>query len=171
MLKLAYQYIDYLQEKYVKFIQDTRSYYYYAGNSIDYDLKIFEDDWECLQYVSIDKNNDILGYLCAEIDRYNQCINNLQLINFNKTKKYIFSKDVFRFIDNIFNSYYMYKIKFSVIVGNTSEKIYDKYIERYCGKIVGIYENDILLRNGDRCDRKIYEISRIAYLYMKKLII
>lgn len=42
--------------------------------------------------------------------------------------------------------------------GNPVELRYDKLIDKFNGRIVGIYKNHIRLVTGEICDKKIYEV-------------
>ena len=53
---------------------------------------------------------------------------------------------------------YFSKITFSVVVGNHIENAYDKFINKFNGRIVGIKEKECLLSDGNFYDLKMYEI-------------
>ena len=50
-----------------------------------------------------------------------------------------------------------------MIIGNPIEKSYDKMINKYGGRIVGIYKEDVKLIDGEYYDKKLYEILASEY--------
>lgn len=48
---------------------------------------------------------------------------------------------------------------FRVVIGNHIEKMYDKYIEKYGGRIIGVRKDEVRLIDG-----KLYEITKDEYL-------
>ena len=47
--------------------------------------------------------------------------------------------------------------------------MYDKYIEKYGGRIVGIFKEDVRLYDGEYYDHKYYEIFREEFIKKYKL--
>ena len=45
--------------------------------------------------------------------------------------------------------------------------MYDKYIEKYNGRVVGYRKNEIMLSDGQYYDDKLYEITKEDYLKSK----
>jgi RimJ/RimL family protein N-acetyltransferase len=64
------------------------------------------------------------------------------------------------FITDLFNKNGFNKINFCVAIGNPAEKMYDKIVRKYGGKIVGIFKNDVRLWDGKIYDTKHYEILK-----------
>ena len=89
------------------------------------------------------------------------------IINFSEYKT-IFGLDVGQALIDLFVKFKFNKLKFSVIVGNPIAKSYDKMIQKYGGRIVGIYEKETRLIDGEYYDEKIYEILRENYLKSKR---
>ena len=56
------------------------------------------------------------------------------------------------------------KIEFTVIVGNPIEKMFDKYIGKYGGRIVGIGKESVKLPDNLFYDSKLYEIFKVDFL-------
>lgn len=126
-----------------------------------------------ISLVSIDNGQKILGYMSAEINKYAYFVENFHAISFKKNN-IIFAKDLYAFIYRLlfYNNYH--KINWSVICGSPHEKTYDKICNKYNGKIVGIFKNEILLEDGKLYNEKYYEItkedvSKTSYLCNKKL--
>ena len=161
MLEPAILYKDRLKEKFAKEITKPKNKYANFGDYYSYELEIDTNEWDRLQRVSVNSKGDIVGYLKAEIDRNSLNISGMHIINFDQ-KNIIFSKDLKRFFDLIFERG-INKINFGVIVGNPAEKMYDKFISKYNGRIVGIKTKEIKLIDGELYDLKLYEIMREDY--------
>jgi hypothetical protein len=117
--------------------------------------------------VSIDKNDNVLGLFRAEINRVTDKISSLVIVSFCDKCNITFSKDLYQFLQDLFEKYNFRKIEFSVVIGNPIEKMYDKYIKKYGGRIVGIKKQSSKLQDGKYYDVKLYEIFRDKYLKSK----
>lgn len=95
--------------------------------------------------------------MSANISRDDNSISGLSIINF-ENKNLTYSKDLRQFLLDLFIKYKFRKVNFVVVIGNLIEKMYDKYIEKYGGRIVGIYKDHIKLQDGNLYDQKLYEI-------------
>ena len=62
------------------------------------------------------------------------------------------------FIVHLLKERRFYKMNWSVIVGNPAERMYDKFIAKHGGRVVGTYRRDTLLCDGEFYDRKAYEL-------------
>jgi len=159
MLKPAYSYKDKLQEIYNTTIFNDKYKYYNFNDYWDYEIKLSNDSWNNIEMVSVDKSNNILGFFRATISRSADKISDLGILNFYEPN-IIFSRDLREFIVNIFDKYNFRKISFCVVVGNPIEKMYDKYIEKYGGNIIGTKKQDTKLIDGKYYDVKFYEIFK-----------
>jgi hypothetical protein len=166
ILKLAYTYKDKLQAKYSEVVFQDKYKFYSCSVDWDYAIKISEDSWNNIQFVSVDEENNIRGYLSAHVSRNSDKVTGLGIINFYDTN-IVFSKDLYQFLKDLFEKFNFRKIEFSVVIGNPIEKMYDKYIKKYGGRIVGISKDDTKLQDGKYYDLKYYEIFREDYLKSK----
>jgi hypothetical protein len=163
LLKLAKLYESQLQPLFLKTAFDHKFKFYNASNYYEYKFELSDDSWSKLEFVSVDKNDNVIGFLSAKIDRTNEAISSLKVINFYDLN-YTFSKDFHHFLTELFIKYNFRKISFSVVVGNPAEKMYDKYIDKYGGNIVGICKDDIRLFDGKYYDFKLYEIFKHEFM-------
>ena len=141
--------------------------YMFGGSGYSDEYSPSVDNWSKYEFVSVDKNNNILGYIKYNINQRNQGISGLYIVNFSNNKL-IFGKDVFQAIDDIFCKYNYYKLSYGVFVGNPIERNYDKLTKKYGGRIVGIKKKDEKLLDGNYYDFKMYEIFREDYLKNRK---
>ena len=136
--------------------------YKYWNSNVFYDsMQIDTDTWGRHQFVSVN-NGEVLGYIEYSISRTNNSVSSLSIMNFSDNK-IVFGKDLIQALKDIFVKYRFRKINFSVIIGNPIEESYDRMIEKYGGRIVGIYKDDVVLIDGKYYDRKLYEILASEY--------
>lgn len=100
MLDLAYNYKDKLNEVYKTILYDDR-YKYYQESYLCYNIEIKDDNEKMLQFVSIDKNSNILGYFDAYVDREDNIVRCFSVLSFTNKCNVVFSKDFYKFIENL----------------------------------------------------------------------
>lgn len=166
MLKIAYPYKDFIQMAWQAVVHTDKYKYYNATNHWDYEIQLSNSSWDNISMVSVNKYDNILGFLRADIDRCSDKVSNIGVINFGDIS-YTFSKDLYIFLDSLFSKYSFRKIEWTVLIGNPAEKMYDKLVKKYGGRIVGTREKSAMLENGEYCDVKIYEIFKEKYFENK----
>lgn len=124
------------------------------------------DSWNKLQFVSIDKNDNVIGYLTAYLERSMDKVTGIAAINF-KDVNVTFSKDFYKFLTDLFDIHKFNKIEWQVVIGNPAEKMYDKIINKYGGRVVGIEHESTKFDDGKYYDVKEYEILRRDYEHHK----
>jgi len=159
LLKPAYIYKDKLQEVYNTIVFNDKYKYYNFDNYWNYILKLSDDSWNDIEMVSIDSQNNVRGFFRAGISRASNKVSSLVIINFYD-KNVVFSRDLYQFLKDLFDKYNFRKIEFNVVIGNPAEKMYDKYIKKYDGNIVGIKKESTKLIDGKYYDVKMYEIFK-----------
>ena len=138
------------EEKY-KFYNFTS---WWNGEEVPTDIS----EWNTISRVSVG-DDKVLGYMSADIVRDTLNVSTLRVINFNlNTISLTFVKDIKKFIDYLFSVRKFNKLEFKVAVGNPAEKLYDKFIEKYNGRVVGTYTSHIKLIDGKYYDVKLYEV-------------
>lgn len=134
-------------------------YYFMSGFMEKYISKT--DTWHNLHFVSINEDNTFNGLIFASLTRTTNSVDSLAIMSNKKNTKFMY--DVLKVIDILFNQYNFNKIKFSVVKGNKSEKIYDRFIKKYNGNIIGTFIDDALILTGEICDVKYYELFKEDY--------
>lgn len=160
MLEHAKLYESQIQEKYIRTLDDPKYMYYHLNDSADM-IEFRDSDWSKLAYASVNSEGQVVGYFACYITRQARNVSDLSIVKFEESN--VFSIDLMRFFDLLFLQRNFRKINFDVVIGNPIEKMYDKFIERYGGRIVGIKEEDTVLRDGQYYDIKMYEIKREQY--------
>jgi RimJ/RimL family protein N-acetyltransferase len=162
MLKLAKLYEKEIQTLFIKIAFDEKFKFYNATNYYTYGTELAQDSWSQLEFVSVDKDDNVIGFLRAKIDRCNDMISSLGVINFYDLN-YTFSKDFHQFLTELFTKHNFRKVEFSVVIGNPAEKMYDKYITKYGGRVVGTFKEETKLYDGKYYDHKVYEIFKCDF--------
>lgn len=140
----------------------------YWNCSIYYEpLRLEENTWNAHQFVSVNKQGNVIGYISYEINRESDRVCGLSIINFTDDIA-TFGADLRQVLDDIFVRFRFRKLCYSVVCGNPIEKTYDRLTEKYGGRIVGIHKKDVKLIDGQLYDLKNYEIFRDAYMIHRK---
>lgn len=141
-------------------------YKYYEYSTYCSDVKLAEDTWNAHQFVSIDASGEIIGFIQYDISRTTLNCSGLGIINFSNDNL-IFGKDVKRAIQDIFEKFHFNKLSFCVVVGNPIEEQYDKLVDKYGGRVVGVQLSQTKLIDNKFYDVKLYEISADNY-YLRR---
>lgn len=161
MLDIAIKYEEELKYLFRNlWFQDKYKYYNYSIYFSDFEID--KDSWNRHQFVSLDKDGSIIGCICYDIDRETNSAKNLNIVNFTDNAK-IFGIDLKRAIIDIFEKFKFNKLRFTVVIGNPVEESYDKLVNTYGGRIVGLYKYEAKLFDGSLRDVKLYEITKDEY--------
>ena len=165
MLDIAIKYKDTLTQKMLStaFVEKYK-FYNYGSYYSEFEVEKIMG-WTLQQGVSV-KDGEVLGYFSIGINRDSGKIDSLSAINFSDNK-ITFGTDLFNFIKKVFSREDINKMAFTVIVGNPIEKTYDKLVNKYGGRIVGVREKDVRLFDGKLYDIKMYEIMKENFLKKK----
>jgi len=163
MLDLAINHEDTLKKKMVSIMFDEK-YKFFNDNSHYSEFKVDKENigWNNYECVSV-LNGEVLGYFRVRIDVDCGYYKSLVIVNFSDNK-IVFGKDLVAFLNKIFSREDMYKLCFSVVVGNPIEKTYDKFVSKYGGSIVGKFKKHAKLFDGKLYDMKSYEIFREDFI-------
>jgi hypothetical protein len=165
MLKPAILYKEQLTELFSSMALDSRYKYLYQTAYMDFSPTLENDTWKSIQLAICDSSK-VIGYVSASLDRVSNVVTSIMFINFS-SNSVVFVKDCWFFFDYLLTTMNFDKIKWSVIVGNPAEELYDRLCERFKGRIVGTFEKDCRLSDNKIYDVKHYEILRSVYLDLK----
>lgn len=161
MLDNAKKYILEINDKMMDTWYDEKyKFYHWNWHS---EITIDDSDWDNMNFVSIDDDYNVLGYISFHIDRTIYGVESFSAINFSDNT-IIFGKDLHTVLNDIFTKFNFNRLEFSVIIGNPVEKYYDKLIEKHNGRIIGIRRNARKTMDNQLYDEKIYEILREDYI-------
>ena len=165
MLEPAIKYKEQLKQAFYN-TWFKEKYKFYHNEAYYNELTIYEDTWNYNQFVSV-VDGKVIGYISYQILRNEYYAQNLAIINFTDNS-IAFGRDLKIALQDIFETYKLRKLKFSVVIGNPIEKSYDKMIKNYGGRIVGVYKENCKLIDGLYYDTKIYEILASDYFTAKE---
>ena len=155
MLKPAILYKDILEEKFAKLLY-SEDYYFYNGyaSGEPFSLKCEDGTYN---YVFVDKNNNVLGFLTYQIWDLVDTVHNFGLISFKKGNS-ILGKDLFNKLKELLSNHH--KLEWRVLGDNPVKRHYDKFCNKYNGYIHHLHDSVKNLK-GEYVDSYIYEILNI----------
>ena len=166
MLDIALKYKPLLEQAFVNTWHQEK-YKYYNYSSYCSKIEIKDDTWNAHEFVSVNKQGNIIGFISYEINRCANSVGGLGIINFTDDQ-ITFGKDVLEAMKDIFEKYNFNKLSFCVVVGNPIEATYDRLISKYGGRVVGIEKQHTMLYDHKLYDVKRYEILREDYMNTKE---
>lgn len=164
MIDIAIKYADTVKELFVNTWYKEK-YKYYHGSFYS-TQEIPDNDHYGKDFVSLNSKKEVIGYISYNVNNSTKSVNNFGVINFSEDK-FTFGKDIAQVIDDIFMKFNMNRLEFFVIVGNPIEKSYDKMINKYGGRIIGIRKQSGICFDNKLYDEKMYEILRDDYIKAK----
>lgn len=161
MLKPAILYKDEIPKLYQSiWFNEKYKYYNYSTTWNTFSIDDKTNDWH--EFVSVDSEGKIIGYIHYYVNRTTLCCNRFGVINF--TDNPLFGRDILKVIEDIFERFNFHKLQFSVVIGNPVEKTYDKLCKKYGGRILCIEKDETKLEDNKYYDVKRYEILRDEYM-------
>lgn len=164
MLKPAILYKSELSKIHIELAYNKRYKWWICSSFSDLILKLPDNDWHHFYFVSIDPENRIVGYFHAGIDRENKSISSISMFNLREDGNILFARDLRDFMEFLLITRKFFRVEFNVVVGNPAEKIYDRFIEKYGGRVVGVFRKNVMLQNNRRYGRKFYEIFQKDFM-------
>lgn len=167
MVDIAIKHEEELSKKMMETWFDEKYKFYHYGPYFQKE-NIGTDTWNSHTFVSVNTNGEVIGFIAYDISRPEEFCKNLRIINFSDDKM-TFGMDLMQVLQDIFEKYNFRKLCFSVVIGNPIELSYDKIINKYGGRVVGVRFDHVKLMDNKFYDVKEYEISREEYLKNKKM--
>jgi len=160
MLGLAINHLSELQDRYRATLFDERYKFYQRTPGFEYFIPLANNCSDGVQFVSMNCNGEVIGYLSAKFNRLTRTAYDLEAIKFIPDRDLCFSQDMGAFDIKLFNEFGMNRLVWSVVVGNPAEKFYDSLTE-ICGvRIVGTFRDEVMLSDGRLYDLKYYEVLK-----------
>ena len=145
---------------------DDKENRYFSNTYWQLASEIDASSWNKHQFVSVDKNENVVGLLIADLNRGGHSVSNFGIMRFLKDNQYalLFSKDLRDFMLKLLLFYNYRKIEYTVAMGSPQERWYDSYTEKYGGRVVGIYKEHFATESGSVIDLKMYELFRRDFI-------
>jgi hypothetical protein len=156
MLKPAQLYSEQVKEKMINCWYDEYYKYYsgWTGNNLP---ELPDNCYETHNFVSVDKEDNVIGYISYHINYVNMTADNFGIISFDKGNL-MFAKDLYTAIKNLFKVYHMNRISWNMIVGNPVYTSYKRFIKKYGGRECAYYRQCARLMDGLLYDSISFEI-------------
>lgn len=157
MLRPAQLYKDELLKKhYEQWYKPETSYY---SGSCNWGLRLEESDEYKRQFVSVDKNNNVIGYIAYNVDFLTRSASCFGMISYSKGNL-DFVKDLYKVIKDLFMMEKFNRVEWWCFTDNPAVRGYKNFCKRFGGKIVGTLHNTCMFSDGSLHDSYIFEILR-----------
>ena len=156
MFRPAQLYKEKLYEVYVKTWYKPENMFYtgWIGDKIP---EIPDNNYNSHHFVSIDKNDNIIGYISYSVDWVSMNADRFGIISFDRGN-IEFGKDVYRVICDLFKKYHMNRISWYAYVENPAVRAYRNFIKKHGGRECGYYRQSAKLQDGRLHDSVQFEI-------------
>jgi RimJ/RimL family protein N-acetyltransferase len=165
MLKPACLYADELLLLDIEKCYGNPFYQYYYGDGDVYSplsVQLDEDHNNVVHFVSVDDEDNILGYIGYTIDHSSKSAKWWGIKSYQPS--IIFARDCLQAVDDVFMKFNLNRIEWFAYTDNHAIRGYKKFIKKYGGRIVGILKQDRRLMDGKLHDTMIFELLREDYL-------
>lgn len=130
---------------------------YYNGSVGFNEIKLWDNNCDCHQFVSVDKDDNVIGYICYAVDWTAMSVCNFGIISYKKGS-IEFAKDLYKAICNIFEVYHMNRIEWSAYADNPAIRGYRNFIKKHGGRECGYCRQVTKLQDGKLHDSVQFEI-------------
>ena len=163
MLKPAQLYTEKLQEENIKSWYKPENIYWngWAGES---QIELPDDNGSCHCFVSVDRNDDVIGYITYNVDWAAMSADRFGIISFRKSSLE-FAKDLYQVICDCFFKYHLNRVSWCAYADNPAIRGYRNFIKKHGGRECGYYIQIAKLMDGRMHDSVQFEI--MAYEFKK----
>lgn len=161
MLKPAQLYEKELQEEIVKAWYKTENIFYDGGTG-DSEIDLPRDNYNSHHFVSIDKENNVIGYISYCIDWSSLSADRFAAISFKKGS-IEFAKDLYEVVCNIFEKYNLNRLGWWCFADNPAISGYRNFIKKHGGRECGYQRQIARLQDGRLHDSVEFEILSVEW--------
>lgn len=156
MLRPAQLYKDELIEESIKSWYKPENIFYsgYSGDDLP---DIPDNNYDSHHFVSVDKNDEIIGYICYAINWPAMSAYSFGIISFRKGN-IEFARDVYQVVCDLFEKYHMNRISWKAYIDNPAVRGYRNFIKRHGGKECAYHRQIARLQDGRLHDMVEFEI-------------
>lgn len=156
MLKPAQLYKEQLQKENIKAWYKPENIFW-NGCYGDSQINILDNNYDCHQFVSVDKDDNVIGYISYNVDWAAMSADRFGIISYKKGS-IEFAKDVYKAICDLFKVYHMNRIQWCAYTDNPAIRGYRNFIKKYGGRECGYFRQVARLQDGKLHDCVDFEI-------------
>lgn len=156
MLKPAQLYKERLQEENIKAWYKPENIFW-NGDTGDSTIDLPDDNYGSHCFVSVDRDNNIIGYICYAVDWSAMSADRFGIISYKKNS-IEFAKDLYEVICDLFEKYHMNRISWAAFADNPAIRGYRNFIKKHGGRECGYYRQIARLQDGVLHDSIAFEI-------------
>lgn len=156
MLRPAQLYKEKLQEENIKSWYKLENIFWNSGYG-DSQINIKEDNYDCHQFVSVDKKDNVIGYITYAVNWSAMSADRFGIISFDKGNV-TFAKDIYSAICDLFEKYNMNRVSWFAYADNPAIRGYRNFIKKHGGRECAYYRQIARLQDGKIHDAVSFEI-------------
>ena len=156
MLRPAQLYESELQRK------NTEAWYkpeniFWNGGSGDSNINLPDNNYNSHCFVSVDKNNRVIGYITYSVDWSAMSADRFGIISYDKGNLE-FVKDLYQAICDLFEVFHMNRISWWCFVDNPAIRGYRNFVKKHNGRECAYHRQVARLQDGKLHDSVQFEI-------------
>lgn len=156
MLKPAHLFKEELNRKNYETWYDHRYMYYHSGTGA-YDIQLADNNCDKHQFVSVDKEGNVIGYISYRIDWCALSADNFGIISYD-IGNMEFLKDCYQVVCDLFEKYHMNRIGWFAYADNPAVRGYRNFIRKHGGVECAYHRQIAKLTDGKLHDAIQFEI-------------
>lgn len=160
MLKPAQLYKEQLEVENIKAWYKLENMFWSSGAG-DSNIELPEDNYDSHCFVSVDSNDNVIGYISYSVDWVAMSASNFEIINYQKDNlkmSMLFVKDVWKAICDLFEVYHMNRLEWWCYAENPAIRGYRNFIKRHGGRECGYFRQIAKLQDGKVHDSVVFEV-------------
>lgn len=146
MLKPAQLYKEKLQEENFESWYKPENIFWNGGTGTS-QINIREDNYNEHQFVSVDKEDKVIGYISYAVDWSAMSAYNFGIISYKKNSVE-FARDLYKVICDLFEVYHMNRVSWRAYADNPAVRGYRNFIKKHGGRECGHYRQEVRLQDG-----------------------
>lgn len=163
MLKQAQLYKEKLQEENIKSWYKPENIYW-SGSAGDYEIELPNNNYDKHCFVSVDKEENVIGYITYAVDWSSMSAYGFGIISFRKNSVE-FAKDLYKAICDCFEVYHMNRISWYCYADNPAIRGYRNFIKKHGGVECGHSRQVARLQDGKLHDSVEFEILAEEFVH------
>lgn len=130
---------------------------YWNGGAGDSQISLPDNNYDVHHFVSVDGNDNVIGYICYNVDWNALSADRFGMISFNKNSV-VFAKDVYQAVCDIFEKYHLNRMSWVSFTDNPAIRGYRNFIKKHGGVECAHYRQVARLQDGKLHDSVSFEI-------------